>query len=107
MSKRKKTAERTIKGSEGRLRKTVFCPECGMSMRYVKTKPHQKARDYKGRLIRVSRVFFGCGKCMTIVHFSYREDGKPGDLYRKMQILKSEGIEAEGLGGKMGEIFDI
>lgn len=101
---------RTRSGSSnggGKLRKSVFCPECETMMKYVKTKPHQWDRDYKGELIRVSLVFYGCGKCQTVVFFKYREDGKPGDLYRKMKIMKDAGIKAQGFDGKMGEILDI
>ena len=105
MAKRK-TRQRSVSGS-GKLRKTVFCPECETTMKYVRTVPHQSDRDYKGDLVKVSRVFYGCGKCQTVVWFNFREDGKPGDLYRKMEIMKREGIKPQGFEGKAGEILDI
>ena len=92
-------ASKNRKSSQSLLRKTVFCPECGTMMRYVKTKPHQHVRDDSGALVNVSRVFYGCSSCHTIINFFYREDGKEGDLHKLLQFCKDAGIKPGSGGG--------
>lgn len=97
----------------GRLKKTVFCPECGMTMAYAQTKPHQHRPnadctgpelDEMGRPLLVSRRFYVCGKCETVVWFDYREDGKEGDLHRRLEFAKKTGLQLPGLEGTFGDI---
>jgi RNase P subunit RPR2 len=84
----------------GRLKKTVFCPECDTMMRYAGMKAHQSARDARHRLIKVTRVFYWCPKCYTVVSFSYREDGNKGDLYKFLQECKNSGIRPGDMGDR-------
>ena len=98
----------------GRLNKTVFCPLCDTMMSKVKTKPHQRGVDTdthaplyqdNGQPLLVSRVFYGCGKCNTVLWFDYREDGQMGDLRKELAIREVAGIRPQGLHGKFGEII--
>lgn len=93
--------------TQQRLKKTVFCPLCGTTMRFVRTKAHQHTRDNRGLLVEVSRVFYGCpnGNCNTVIWFDYREDGKVGDLRKKLALQKVTGSRTQGLGGSFTELF--
>lgn len=111
MSKRKKNGS-----SPGRLRKTLFCPECGTMMRFAKSKADQHRPnadcsgpelDDLGRPLLVTRRFYVCEKCETVAWFDYRQDGKEGDLHKQLEFFKKTGIRPEFLGGKMGELIDI
>ena len=95
--------------SAQRLTKTVFCPMCDTMMKKVRTKPHQHGFDPDtkrplikpdGRPVLVSRVFYGCVKCNTVVWFDFREDGKVGTLHNKIKIQKMLGVQGEGLAGR-------
>jgi len=110
MAKKKK---KTSGNGKGRLKKTVFCPECGMMMKYVKSMPNQHRsnhdcsgpeRDHLGKPILVTRRFYACGKCETVVWFDYRQDGKEGDLHKRLEFMKKVGRKLPGLEGIFGEI---
>ncbi len=84
------------------LNRTVFCPMdsdespngiCGTAMRKVKVDTNAHTRDRKGKLINVTRVFYGCGRCGTIVHFEYRQDGAKGDLYLDLDFERRHGMK--------------
>lgn len=106
------------------MRDKVFCPMCGSKMQYVKTKAHQHGFDMvtklplcskedkckikklqggckrvcaKRSVVFVSRVFFGCSKCMTVVWFDFREDGKRGDLSLLLAEAKRLGVSVSDL----------
>ena len=96
------------------MRKTVFCPECETMMKYATTKPNQHRPnadctgpelDERGKPLLVARRFYVCGKCETVVWFDYRQDGKEGDLHRKLEFAKKVGKRLPGLEGKFGDIF--
>lgn len=95
--------------SPQKLRKTVFCPMCGATMRKVTSKPNQHRMDEDtGKLLSVTRVFYGCQleKCQTIVWFDYRQDGKQGRLHKFIAAQKKFGINLGGmaLSGKFDDI---
>jgi hypothetical protein len=100
--------------SGGRLKKTVFCPECGTMMKYAKSKKDQHRPnvdcsgpelDDFGRPLLVTRRFYVCGKCETVVWFDYRQDGKEGDLHKELEFMRKTGRKFPGLGGTFGEIL--
>lgn len=70
--------------------KNLFCPMCHTRMVKEQVRKNQHARNLRGELVTVTRVFYGCpnSECRTICHFDYREDGKQGDLYSLMQVAK-------------------
>ena len=114
MPKRRKSKKQQ-RSAPGRLRKTVFCPECNTMMKYAKTKPDQHRPNFdhtgpeldsNGRPLLVSRRFYVCGKCDTVVWFDYRQDGKEGDLHRRLQFMKQTGQRLPGLGGEYGKIIE-
>jgi hypothetical protein len=96
MSKKRSAMAKT---SPARLRRTVFCPLCGTSMKKAGARPKQHGRDSRGRLIPVTRVFYGCpsDKCRTVIWFNYREDGKRGDLSVRLEAQRKSGVSPRGL----------
>ena len=110
MSKKKKKSG----NGSGKLKKTVFCPECGMMMKYAKSKAHQHRPnedcsgpelDAFGKPLLVTRRFYVCVKCETVVWFDYRQDGKEGDLHKRLKLAKKFGVQMPGLGGRIGDIL--
>jgi len=110
MSKKRKKSGDT----PGRLKKTVFCPECGVMMKYAKSKPNQHRPnsdcsgpelDDMGKPLLVTRRFYACVKCETVVWFDYRQDGKEGDLHKRLEFMKKHGHQLPGLGGRIGDIL--
>lgn len=82
-------------------------------MRYVRTKAHQHRPnadmtgpelDDNGRPLLVSRMFFACAKCQTVVWFDFREDGQVGDLYKEIQLNKLLDRKPDGLVGGLNDI---
>jgi len=97
----------------GGLTKTVFCPLCQTMMSKSKSKAHQRGFSHRtkqplinrdGTPVLVTRVFYCCGKCSTVVWFDYREDGKVGELHKETQINKMTGVAPQGLPGRFNEI---
>lgn len=110
MPRRKKSG-----GAGGRLKKTVFCPECGKMMTFAKSKANQHRPnvdcsgmelDEEGKPLLVTRRFYVCAKCETVVWFDYRQDGKEGDLHKRLEFMKRTGRRLPGLEGDFGGLVD-
>lgn len=107
--RRRKNKER----SRGGLRKTVFCPMCGTTMRKADVKKDQHATDSdtgvavyeNGQPVLVTRVFYWCpfGECHTVIWFDYRQDGKEGELHKMMNEFGEQDSPLR-LGGKFDQI---
>lgn len=72
----------------------VFCPIDGCSMRYQRSVKDQIEQDSQGKNILVTKKIFICPKCESLIAFSFRQDGQPGEL---KQLLDAE--------KKVGKIF--
>ena len=84
--------------------KAAYCGMCGNSMKYIKTVKNQHARDMKNKLIKVSRVFYGCPKCNTVQAYSMREDGQKGDLASMLDVISPSDTEKRKLMGDWNRI---
>ena len=69
----------------------VFCPLDHTTMGYARTVPHMDSTDCAGKPIKVTRKYYVCPECGTQVSFSFREDGKPGDLKQVLDFEKKHG----------------
>jgi len=71
----------------------VYCPLDHETMTFARTVPHEDALDCAGKPIKVTRKYYVCPKCETVVAFSYREDGKRGELKAVMDAEKEMGVK--------------
>jgi len=71
----------------------VYCPLDHTTMNFVRTVPHEDSTDCAGKPIKVTRKYFVCPKCNTIIAFAYREDGKRGELKAVMDAEKEMGVK--------------
>ena len=109
MSKRKKAS-----GGHGGLHKTVFCPECQTNMKHAEKKQHQQGFELYSKTplyedgipVLVTRVFYYCPKCQTVVWFDFREDGKRGQLNEEIAWHKEHGTRMPGLEGSFNGLID-
>jgi len=69
----------------------VFCPLDHATMTYAKTVPHVDSQDMQGKPIKVTQKLYVCPKCESVVAFSFREDGKPGELKQVLDFEKQHG----------------
>ena len=69
----------------------VFCPLDNEVMVKGPVVPHQNGTDNSGRPIKVTLKHYQCPKCESVVTFSFREDGKPGELKQALDAEKSCG----------------
>lgn len=88
--------------------KNVYCPMCHTPMKYARTSSNEQALDIHGDPVLVTRKYYKCPNedCGTEVNFSFRQDGKEGDLHKIMDMEKKAGklLRGKRIEGKFDDI---